>query len=212
MKKPWLLVSTSETETGIAQFRTEQDAFDQMCKEFCEAQTMHCEDAHIDRTGAWVGDGNNHDNYSWAIFELDASEEDAELAQIPEPQTNTVLYYLYRDGANYKIQNSVVLSGSFTDAEISVMESKLNEGVYFIPYDVGLPEKRFDKWDYEVDHCWFELLDGDGDTIANHTEETTAPHCGISCHELAARFARVGDWDDTIKPWERPEPKAWKWN
>ena len=30
-------------------------------------------------------------------------------------------------------------------------------GEYFIPRQVGMPERKFDEYDTEADHCWFEL-------------------------------------------------------
>ena len=70
---------------------------------------------------------------------------------------NTRISYLYRDADNYKMQNSCVIMGVITEAQIPEIISCLDCGEYFIPRQVGLPEKRFDRFDEEADHCWFEL-------------------------------------------------------
>ncbi|ERT38347.1 MAG: hypothetical protein Q4F83_07870 [Eubacteriales bacterium] len=70
---------------------------------------------------------------------------------------NTRISYLYRDADNYKMQNSCVIMGVITETQIAEIISCLDCGEYFIPRQVGLPEKRFDRFDEEADHCWFEL-------------------------------------------------------
>lgn len=68
---------------------------------------------------------------------------------------NTKLNYLYRDADNYKMPNSCVVIGEISEAQIAEVISCLDCGEYFIPQQVGLPEKRFDRFDEEVDQCWF---------------------------------------------------------
>ncbi len=70
---------------------------------------------------------------------------------------NTRINYLYRDADNYKMPNSCVVIGEISEVQIAEVISCLDCGEYFIPRQVGLPEKRFDRFDEEVDHCWFEL-------------------------------------------------------
>lgn len=70
---------------------------------------------------------------------------------------NTQINYLYRDADNYKVWNSCVVLGVINEAQVAEIISCLDSGEYFIPRQVGLPEKRFEKFDPEVDHCWFEL-------------------------------------------------------
>ena len=53
--------------------------------------------------------------------------------------------------------NSCVVIGEISEAQIAEVISCLDCGEYFIPRQVGLPEKRFDRFDEEVDQCWFEL-------------------------------------------------------
>ena len=80
---------------------------------------------------------------------------------------NTRINYLYRDADNYKMHNSCVVSGEITEAQAIEIMSCLDSGEYFIPRQVGLPEKRFDRLDEETDHCWFEL-DADGFEVTGY--------------------------------------------
>lgn len=103
---------------------------------------------------------------------------------------NTEIYYLYRDAGNYKKGNTVVVEGTFSEEQISTIMECLNEGEYFIPKQVGLPEERFGKWTQD-DHCWFELSrDGFRKTEAVATVTITA-------EELVSNFIEAkGAWRD----------------
>ena len=70
---------------------------------------------------------------------------------------NTRISYLYRDADNYKMQNSCVIMGVITEAQIAEIISCLDCGEYFIPRQVGLPEKRFDRFDQKADNSWSQL-------------------------------------------------------
>lgn len=103
-------------------------------------------------------------------------------------KVNTRINYLYRDADNYKKYQSVIVKGEFTSCQILEMESLLNEGMYFIPRQVGLPEVRFPE-PSSADHCWFEW-EGTETTADDPTEEITAA-------ELYKNFEKVaGKWDD----------------
>ena len=70
---------------------------------------------------------------------------------------NTKINYLYRDADNYKVHNECVVQGTISAEQIAVILECLDEGEYFIPHLVGLPEKRFDTFDPQVDHPYFEF-------------------------------------------------------
>jgi len=78
----------------------------------------------------------------------------------------TVIPYLYRDAANHKAHNEIVLSAELNQKEQDLIRSKLSDGEYFIPGDlVGLhiPElqRRMIGGLSEEDHVFHELrLDG----------------------------------------------------
>ena len=105
---------------------------------------------------------------------------------------NTQIRYVYRDASNYKVENECVVSGTFTPEQIAQIMNCCDLGEYFIPSQVGLPEQRFDRYDAEEDHCWFELSE-DG------FEETTRPATvGISAEQLVENFAAAKEhWNDT---------------
>ncbi len=70
---------------------------------------------------------------------------------------NTRIDYLYRDGDNYKVQNTCVVAGAITKEQIESIIDSLEDGEYFIPRLVGMPEKKFDTYDPQSDHPYFEL-------------------------------------------------------
>ena len=70
---------------------------------------------------------------------------------------NTKITYLYRDADNYRVHNECVIEGEFTEQQIDKIMECCDEGEYFIPQQVGMPERKFDEYDTEADHCWFEL-------------------------------------------------------
>ena len=113
-----------------------------------------------------------------------------------EAHMNTQIRYLYRDASNYKVENECVVTGTFTPEQIAQIMDCCDLGEYFIPTQVGLPEQRFDRYDPEDDHCWFELSE-DG------FEETAKPATvGISAKQLVESFAAAKEhWNDTaIQP------------
>ena len=105
---------------------------------------------------------------------------------------NTKISYLYRDADNYKVHNECVVEGVFSEAQKSMMINSLDEGEYFIPHKVGLPEKRFDKFDPQVDHIWFEL----GENSFSETSEN--PSVSMSAEELVEAFCLCKDRWETI--------------
>ena len=122
--------------------------------------------------------------------------ETGDQMQPKEAHMNTQIRYLYRDASNYKVKNECVVTGTFTQEQIAQIMGCCDLGEYFIPSQVGLPERRFDNYDPEEDHCWFELAEDD-------FEETAKPATvGISAQQLVESFAAAKEhWNDTaIQP------------
>ena len=122
--------------------------------------------------------------------------KDLHIEPQQEAHMNTQIRYLYRDASNYKVENECVVAGTFTQEQIAQILDCCDLGEYFIPTQVGLPEQRFDRYDPEEDHCWFELSE-DG------FEETAKPATvGISAQQLVESFAAAKEhWNDTaIQP------------
>ena len=121
---------------------------------------------------------------------------------------NTKIEYLYRDASNYKQQNIVILAGELSPAEVRTILNNRSDGEYFIPAQVGLPEKRFDEVT-EDDHCWFELSEY---SFAMTPEEPTVK---ITTKELVEKFKKIGPygWDDIgyapmAEDWDSVEAEA----
>ena len=88
-----------------------------------------------------------------------------------QEKPNTRIDYLYRDADNYKMPNSVVVKGLLSEDQKKIIMSSLQDGEFFIPSQVGLPETRVDEfWDRESDHVFFEL---DEDSFTETDEEPT---------------------------------------
>lgn len=104
---------------------------------------------------------------------------------------NTKIHYLYRDADNYKVHNSCVIKGVLTPEQINVILSCCDAGEYFIPNQVGLPERKFEKFDPQADHCWFELACDD-------FEYTDQPaDVSMTAQQLTEHFIASKDrWND----------------
>lgn len=104
---------------------------------------------------------------------------------------NTKIHYLYRDADNYKVHNSCVIKGVLTPEQINVILSCCDAGEYFIPNQVGLPERKFEKFAPQVDHGWFELNRDD-------FEYTDQPaNVPVTAQKLTDYFiAAKGSWND----------------
>lgn len=61
---------------------------------------------------------------------------------------NTKISYLYRDASNYKVPNECIVRGLLTDEQTKAILDCLDMD-NFIPSQVGLPERRFDRFDPE---------------------------------------------------------------
>lgn len=104
---------------------------------------------------------------------------------------NTRMEYLYTDASNYKQWTVAILPGVLTEKEIQTILENRSESTFFIPEQVGLPAKRFEKIT-EDDHCWFELDEG---SFSMTTED---PDVSISAKDLVKKFKEIGPygWED----------------
>lgn len=104
---------------------------------------------------------------------------------------NTKISYMYRDADNYKTWNEEVLKGEISAQQLMTIVDCLEDKMYFIPSQVGLPEVRFDDVT-EADHCWFELCPEQDFSSTEH-----APTIDMTVDELVKRFqAARGRWND----------------
>lgn len=103
---------------------------------------------------------------------------------------NSSLWYQYRDASNYKAGRTVVFAGRLTDEELRALRANREDGMFFIPSQVGLPDLQ-DTWGgrlYEDDHVWHELED---DAFQPTDAAPTEPG---DVHQFASAFASAV-WD-----------------
>lgn len=107
---------------------------------------------------------------------------------------NTKISYLYRDASNYKVPNECIVRGLLTDEQTKAILDCLDMD-NFIPSQVGLPERRFDRFDPEEDTCWFELYEsGFEPTDAEATVD-------LSVDELVSHFlSKKNHWEIPLTP------------
>jgi len=104
---------------------------------------------------------------------------------------NTRMEYLYRDASNYKSLNQVIVAGVITEEQKKAIQSTLEDGMYFIPEQIGLDLYR--GWDVtEDDHPYCEL-----DVEKDFFETNDAPdNEAFTADDLVAAFkATGGRWD-----------------
>jgi len=73
---------------------------------------------------------------------------------------NIVLKYLYRDAGNYKLYASKAFSNNSNlplETIRQKIDSKLIDGIYFVPEIWGIDRLEFDQFDAEEDHGWHEI-------------------------------------------------------
>jgi hypothetical protein len=101
---------------------------------------------------------------------------------------NTALEYMYRDGANYKQHERIVLQGALTPEQVTAIRACLEDGEYFIAAQVGLEDLR-ERWQThhdDIDHIWHELVS------IEQTDE--APDYDLTAQEVFERFTSA-TWD-----------------
>lgn len=104
---------------------------------------------------------------------------------------NTKITYLYRDAYNYKMENECIIEGTLTKKQIRTILNCCNLGRFFIPLQIGLPERRFPTFDPEADHCWFELEEDSFEKVR------LMPTIDLTAAELINRFEASRDnWQD----------------
>ena len=96
---------------------------------------------------------------------------------------NTRFSYMYRDGANYKNHDHIILSGILSESEINSLFEYQDEGTWFLPKQVGLNPLYFDNYILEIDHDWHEI------TSIDPTDEP--PTTSMSIHDLLMAFQKA---------------------
>lgn len=126
------------------------------------------------------------------LLEIGFSLSDMRRYGMPEKRipSNTLIEYRYRDGSNYKKFSNAVVSGLMNEAEMKEIWDCLEEGTYFLPGQVGLPDdNRYSGTEDDLD--WFEL---ENITITNRE-----PTVNLSAQDLLQRFQKAKDAWDLVK-------------
>lgn len=75
-----------------------------------------------------------------------------------------VFEYLYRDASNYKAYDHFLLQGAADATHVASIRKLVNEEIFFIPEQIGIPSLRHELYKYsngptEDDHCFHEVVD-----------------------------------------------------
>jgi hypothetical protein len=102
---------------------------------------------------------------------------------------NTKISYRYRDAANYKESNTVILSGELAESEKKEILKRLDGGEYFIPSQVGLEDiqPQMEGFPSQDDHVFHEL-----ESVENTDDP---PDTDMSAKTLLESFRGVERWD-----------------
>lgn len=106
---------------------------------------------------------------------------------------NTKIYYLYRDGSNYKEGKEIILEGTLFPQQIDDIFKKFDNDEFFIPSQVGLInlQDRMVNFPNEDDHVWHEL-EREDITTTNEPANTT-----ITAIDLYNNFMKITEWNVT---------------
>lgn len=123
---------------------------------------------------------------------------DSFFEQSGNPNANTKIRYQYRDGANYKKYEEVILEGAITPDQIKVISESFfkefeNDGHDFLPRQVGLsqlcPWTDDESYDDDIDHMIH--------TVDNISLVNEPANANISVTDLVNKFAaaQADGWD-----------------
>jgi hypothetical protein len=112
-----------------------------------------------------------------------------------------VFEYRYRDAANYKQHEDVLLSGDFDPGDVEVIEQSVGQDGWFIPEQVGLTSLQLRFAEFGAvpnvdDHVWHEfvaLRGADEDDCVRLTP-------GGSKRDLITAFRKILNWDEARSP------------
>ncbi len=98
---------------------------------------------------------------------------------------NTLIAYQYRDAANYKEFDTVIIHGQFS---LSDIEGYLYEKEFFIPSEIGLKDLQPERLSHD-DHIWHEILE------VSHTKDEATVN--ITAGKVISNFRRASleEWN-----------------
>jgi len=119
----------------------------------------------------------------------------------------------YIDGSNNKRFSSVTFRGALTAEQLKFIAHKLDDGMFFIPVQIGFESLHLAFTDDGGDdHFWHKIeldtpeswvLDAEGFVLnAGDVQQVTGPVHQVTdanCDNLVWRFARVLKWDESLQ-------------
>ena len=127
----------------------------------------------------------------------------------------TRVSYRYVDGANCKRFSQMTFRGRLTPAQLKLIASVLDEGLYFVPVQVGFESLHFAFSDFGGDDHWWHTLElGDeedwtldaegyvlqaGDISQVPAQEVQDNATDADTDNLFLRFARVQQWEPQLQ-------------
>ena len=108
--------------------------------------------------------------------------------------------YCYRDAANFKSFNTVVLRGFLSNAEQAEICNLMESGEFFIAEQIGLPPLyeplyKFSGGITAEDHCWHNFIRFIENELEFDTREVWGP-----AKTLVRNFRAVCTWDARLSP------------
>ncbi len=97
----------------------------------------------------------------------------------------TLIAYQYRDAANYKEFDTVIIHGQLSLGDI---EKYLYEKEFFIPSEIGLKDLQPERLSHD-DHIWHEILE-----VSHTNDEATV---NITTEKVISNFrkASLAEWN-----------------
>ncbi len=127
----------------------------------------------------------------------------------------TRVAYRYVDGGNCKRFGQMVFRGRIRPEQLKFIQSRLDDGLYFVPAQVGFENLAFCFTDFGgEDHGWHTLELGEPDSwtldaqgyvlTAGDVEQVVGSSAGeyatdADCDNLMFRFARLKGWDEAAQ-------------
>ena len=131
-------------------------------------------------------------------------------AQLPNRRWTRVCFS-YTDGSNCKRSSSMTFRGRLHRDQLQFIVDKLDDGLYFVPAQIGFESLHFAFSDSGGDdHSWHKMemadpqawvLDSEGYVLdagaVQQVGEEAAPYAtDADCDNLFWRFCRLKDWDE----------------
>tara|TARA_B100000809_G_scaffold162345_1_gene159669 strand:+ start:275 stop:649 length:375 start_codon:yes stop_codon:yes gene_type:complete len=110
---------------------------------------------------------------------------------------NSELNLHYKDGSGYNQNIQVIINGTFTDVQLEMIKSKLNDDKFLIAEQVGLPSPqdemaRNNAFPTEEDHVWSSFPEFDDRTpIASEFSTDLPATSKLTVEELVKTFSTI---------------------